>query len=182
MIGPGTGVRVYLACGVTDMRKGIEGLAALAQDQLRHALAQVNLGFLYVGGRGVTQDQAEASKWFHAAAEQGYAGAQSILGNSYKEGLGVPQNYHEAVRWYRAGAEQGHARAQRGLGTMYSEGLGVPQDYNKAYLWLNLAVANGDVNGVEERDEIAAKLPPEALAAAQARASACISSGYKDCD
>ncbi len=35
MIGPGTGVRVYLACGVTDMRKGIEGLAALAQDVLR---------------------------------------------------------------------------------------------------------------------------------------------------
>jgi len=23
VIGPGTGVRVYLACGVTDMRKGI---------------------------------------------------------------------------------------------------------------------------------------------------------------
>ena len=38
MIGPGTGVRVYLACGVTDMRKGIAGLAALAalaQDGLR---------------------------------------------------------------------------------------------------------------------------------------------------
>ena len=49
MIGPGTGVRrisgrsggpsarrtVYLACGVTDMRKGIAGLSALAQDSLR---------------------------------------------------------------------------------------------------------------------------------------------------
>jgi len=35
MIGPGTGVRVYLACGVTDMRKGIAGLATLAQDVLR---------------------------------------------------------------------------------------------------------------------------------------------------
>jgi transposase len=35
MIGPGTGVRVYLACGPTDMRKGIRGLAALAQDVLR---------------------------------------------------------------------------------------------------------------------------------------------------
>jgi transposase len=34
MIGHGTGVRVYLACGVTDMRKGIAGLAALAQDVL----------------------------------------------------------------------------------------------------------------------------------------------------
>ncbi len=32
MIGPGTGVRVYVACGVTDMRKGIAGLAALTQD------------------------------------------------------------------------------------------------------------------------------------------------------
>ena len=34
MISPGTGVRVYLASGVTDMRKGIAGLAALAQDVL----------------------------------------------------------------------------------------------------------------------------------------------------
>ena len=31
MIAPGAGVRVYLACGVTDMRKGIAGLAAHAQ-------------------------------------------------------------------------------------------------------------------------------------------------------
>ncbi|MEM8596584.1 MAG: IS66 family insertion sequence element accessory protein TnpB [Pseudomonadota bacterium] len=35
MIGPGTGVRVRLACGTTDMRRGIVGLAALAQDVLR---------------------------------------------------------------------------------------------------------------------------------------------------
>lgn len=35
MIGPGTGVRVYLACGVTDMRKSITGLAALVQIGLR---------------------------------------------------------------------------------------------------------------------------------------------------
>ncbi len=35
MIGPGTSVRVYLACGSTDMRKGIAGLAAAAQEVLR---------------------------------------------------------------------------------------------------------------------------------------------------
>ena len=35
MIAPGAGVRVYLACGVTDMRKGIAGLAAHAQLVLR---------------------------------------------------------------------------------------------------------------------------------------------------
>ena len=35
MIGPGTGVKVYLAAGPTDLRKGITGLAVLAQDVLR---------------------------------------------------------------------------------------------------------------------------------------------------
>ena len=32
MIGPGTGVRFYLVCGVTDMRKGIARFLALTQD------------------------------------------------------------------------------------------------------------------------------------------------------
>jgi transposase len=32
MIGPGTDVRVYLACGVTDMRKGIAGPSDLTHD------------------------------------------------------------------------------------------------------------------------------------------------------
>ena len=51
MIGPGTGVRVYLACGVTDMRKGIAGLAALAQDVLRQKPANGAV-FAFRGRRG----------------------------------------------------------------------------------------------------------------------------------
>jgi transposase len=35
MIGPGTGVKVFVACGVTDMRKGIGGLSSVAQTILR---------------------------------------------------------------------------------------------------------------------------------------------------
>ena len=34
MIGPPAGVRVYLACGVTDMRKGMIGLAMLVRQGL----------------------------------------------------------------------------------------------------------------------------------------------------
>ena len=51
MIGPGTGVRVYLACVTTDMRKGIEGLAALAQDVLRQK-ATGGAVFAFRGKRG----------------------------------------------------------------------------------------------------------------------------------
>ena len=51
MIGPGTGVRVYLACGVTDMRKGVAGLAALAQDVL-HQKPASGAVFAFRGRRG----------------------------------------------------------------------------------------------------------------------------------
>ncbi len=51
MIGPGAGVRVYLACGVTDMRKGIGGLAALAQ-QVLHQNPASGAIFAFRGRRG----------------------------------------------------------------------------------------------------------------------------------
>ena len=34
MIAPGPGVRIWLAAGLTDMRRGFDGLAALVQQQL----------------------------------------------------------------------------------------------------------------------------------------------------
>lgn len=51
MIAPGSGVRVYLACGVTDMRKGIMGLAAHAQLVLKQNPASGAV-FCYRGRRG----------------------------------------------------------------------------------------------------------------------------------
>ena len=36
MIGPSGNVRVYLACGVTDMRRGIDGLSALVETVRPH--------------------------------------------------------------------------------------------------------------------------------------------------
>lgn len=51
MIGPRTGVRIYLACDVTDMRKGISGLAMLAQTELRQNSAGGAV-FAFRGRRG----------------------------------------------------------------------------------------------------------------------------------
>lgn len=51
MIAPGAGVRVCLACGVTDMRKGIAGLAAQAQLVLKQNPASGAV-FCYRGRRG----------------------------------------------------------------------------------------------------------------------------------
>ena len=46
------GVRVYVACGVTDMRKGFDGLAALVHTAL--ALDPIAARFSCFGGNAVT--------------------------------------------------------------------------------------------------------------------------------
>jgi len=42
-------------------------------------LAQYTLGLLYLEGKGVPQDKAEAIKWFRKAAKQGHAEAKEEL-------------------------------------------------------------------------------------------------------
>jgi transposase len=51
MIGLPTGTRVWIAAGVTDMRKGMDGLAALAQTALEQAPFSGHV-FVFRGRRG----------------------------------------------------------------------------------------------------------------------------------
>ena len=51
MIAPPPGVRIWLAAGVTDMRRGFDGLAALVQQQLGHDPFSGQL-FIFRGRRG----------------------------------------------------------------------------------------------------------------------------------
>ena len=50
-------------------------------------LAQVALGLLYSDGKGVSQDDVEAAKWYGRAARQGDVDAQTALGVAYAGGL-----------------------------------------------------------------------------------------------
>ena len=57
-------------------------------------------------GRGVTQDDAEAVRWYRLAVEQGEANAQYNLGVMYSNGEGVPQDNVEAHMWANLAASQ----------------------------------------------------------------------------
>ena len=114
-------------------------------------------------------------------AAQGDAFAQLQLGSMYADGLGVAMNYVEAVKWFKLAADQGNASAQYLLGDMYVNGHGVPQNYLKAYVWFSLSAAQLVV-GTEERNIIGAKLTPSDLSIAQAIATKCFESNYKDCE
>jgi TPR repeat protein len=109
--------------------------------------AQINLGVMYAGGRGVPQSDTEAVKWYRKAAEQGDAYGQASLGFMYSNGRGVPQSDAEALKWYRLATDQGNAFGQASLGWMYHYGRGVPQSNTEAVKWYRLAAAQGEAQG-----------------------------------
>ena len=161
----------------------VERWYRLAAEQ-GHAEAQYMLGLMYMEGGGLPQDDAEAARWTRLAAEQGFARAQHRLGLMYRRGEAVPQDDAEAIRWYRLAAQQGFDFAQAGLGFMYENGRGVPQDLVFAHMWYDIADANGypDAQAAIWRDNVAAMLTAADLAQARRRASACMTSGYTDCN
>jgi len=67
---------------------------------------------MYFNGRGVTQDDSEAVRWYRKAAEQGNEFAQSTLGYMYRYGDGVPKDYVSAYMWSSLAAAQGDLYAQ----------------------------------------------------------------------
>ena len=88
-------------------------------------------------------DPAEATDWFHKAADQKHALAQFELGLRYDCGKGAERDYEAAHFWYLCAARQGHARAQFNLGVMYAAGQGAQRDLIEAYAWLHRAGGAG---------------------------------------
>ena len=86
-----------------------------------YAEAQFNLGEMYDSGDGVTQNYAEAMKWFRLAADQGYAEAQNNVGTMYGNGRGVQQNYTEAYTWLSIAAAGGYDTANQNLNIVAEE-------------------------------------------------------------
>ena len=149
---------LYGGCGMQTLRVAAERGDATAQNKLGNA---------YYDGKGVSQDYAEAVKYFRLAADQGLAEAQFNLGFAYVKGNGVPLNYAEAIKWVILAADQGHTEAQYNLGYAYEKGLGVQPNVLEAYKWFNLAAAKGDQGSVEHRDNLASHMTPEAIAMGQ---------------
>ena len=77
------------------------------------AEAQLSLAGLYESGLGVSQDPAEAVRWYRAAAEQGDPVGQLNLGDLYAKGEGVARDLGLAVYWLTLSACQGRKWPKR---------------------------------------------------------------------
>jgi hypothetical protein len=75
-------------------------------------VAQHNLGVMYDTGKGVSEDDKEAIKWYTKSAEQGLAMAQAMVGVFYADGLGVAKNPIEGYAWYNIAIANGQEDAK----------------------------------------------------------------------
>jgi len=155
-----------------DYLKAVQVWRPLAQAGDREA--QYRLCVMYVEGRGVAPNDAEAALWFERAAEQGEAMAQYNLGASYAEGAGVRQDMTAAAKWFRRAADQGIPLAQLNLGLLYASGSGVPQDNVEALKWIDLAIYALPAGGIRSDAaravaDVAAKMDSEQVQEAKAR-------------
>jgi TPR repeat protein len=66
---------------------------------------------MYLSVDGITQDKAEALKWFLLAAVQAHARARNVLGVMYLSVDGITQDKAEALKWFLLVAGQGLADA-----------------------------------------------------------------------
>jgi localization factor PodJL len=129
--------------------------------------AQFRYASMLEKGQGVKKDLPQARKLYLAAAARGSAKAMHNLAVLYAEGLDGKPDYGTAVKWFQQAAERGIADSQYNLGVLAARGLGTDKNFADSYKWFALAAASGDTESAKKRDEVAARLDPQALAAAQ---------------
>ena len=126
-------------------------LPALEREKLRiraekgKSISQIRLARYYQAGvRGFAQDQAEAYRWYRAAAKNGELEAQVQVAAMYLTGTGIRRSPTHAFTWFQRAAERGHPEAAQALGEMYYQGVGTERDYEQAYAWFRQSAEDGD--------------------------------------
>jgi len=119
--------------------------------QLGETRSMVQLGQLYLNGKGLTRNENEAMQWFQKAADAGDPSGMFFLGGMYHLGTGVARNYLTAIAWYRRAAEAGNPDAMYILGKMYENGDGITTDLNSANQFYRKAIINRGLTTAQVR-------------------------------
>jgi TPR repeat protein len=103
----------------------------LAQDGVCDAL--LDLGAMYLEGRGVEKNEARALAFYQAAADQLYPKAFRCLGNFWLFSSSQAPDYRRAFDAFHQGAQLEEQNALYMLGDMYRDGIQVEKDARMAF-------------------------------------------------
>ena len=125
-----------------ELPRAVELLRRAADAEI--ADAQHALGVLYLKGRGVDRDPAEAARWFERAARNGSLAGEVEYAILLFNGEGVPANEAEAARAFRRAAAKGNAIAQNRLARLLRRrAAACRQNKVEAAAWHLMAAAQG---------------------------------------
>lgn len=112
---------------------------------LTNSFGEFMLGFVYLCGWSVAQDNERALNWFNLAAKSENPMAYNMLGYMYEKGWGdTKKNLTEALAYYRKSAAQNISLGMYNLGRCYAEGVGISQDDAAAFRWQTQAATYGN--------------------------------------
>lgn len=115
------------------------------------------LGVQFCHGDGVTQDYAQAHKYFFESAQDGHKTSLFNLGVLYERGFGVKENPTVAFDYFLRSAENGEVDGQMKVARLYIKGYGVSKNLMQAKLWFSKAADQGNEEAkkilVEHADE-----------------------------
>ncbi len=97
--------------------------------------AQYEVSAMYLKGRGVAPDRAQARAWLEKAAAQGHERAESKLARM--------KLAEEKFREILSRAQQGDPEAAYEVGVSYMKGIGTDIDYDEAGRWLGRVAETG---------------------------------------
>lgn len=149
------GVMYYDGIGTkSNPEKGFQFLKEIAESSSTDAahlipFAQYNVGRAFYEGFGVKQSDAEAERWFLAAAQDGDPSgsikAQTVLGLFYSRPGEEFFDLEKAYFWHQEATGNGSLESQGALGVMFEYGIGVRRDGEAAFKCLKEAAARGNV-------------------------------------
>lgn len=104
--------------GVTEDKKKARSYYTSAADVFGNTNAALNLGILYLEGKGGPKDYSLALKYFSKAANKNNAGALNNLGAMYLDGKGVKRDKKQAAEFFKKAAALGSEEAKKNLENM----------------------------------------------------------------
>ena len=132
-----------------DLAEEEDFASTLKSAQFGLEMHQVKLADMYLEGTKIPKNEAEAFRWYLAAASQGYAEGMYEVGRSYVVGRGVELDKNEAIKWLSRIAYPETTEDTSGLGLMLAAQEymvmiyytpGEPSDPTLAYGWVLLAI------------------------------------------
>lgn len=132
-----------------ELKKAIEFLQSVADSDdvslkdIKNPAAY-SLGKLFLEGKVVAKNIAQAIHYFDTSNEYGNPWASYQLGKLYLQGKEIPKNLEKAIQYLTSSAEVGNPFSQYLLGKTYLLGKDVPKDKEQAIKWLNLSAEQGN--------------------------------------